>query len=786
MKKKHVVSFSQSFFPPHPLTGLKLCPGDPQSDWARERYTFEGHVAVALNKSNYERCMTQIYKELNIVQRQFRVQFHVPIKHQKYHRFAFKRIFYQLHGKSTLLAVRSIDTMDNHLESPHQDTYDKPWKQRKRGETKLLQKPSSPLSVKQEDQGSGAAAGAPSRGTPTMKRQSSEGTLLPSQTQPDSEPATQQSNASPDAIKRALKPLIPNDSIIQEIPLSSTPILSELAARVASHLGAVFKKQVSHLVLDFVKNSADEYVLIDILGFQFSGYGPDIERSNGTTGRVLALSPELQYKIEHFYRCRLNGTKFHSSHHHEREERQRDRSGGGLGEDLSDDEETDSDEDSTLSHADYLSHVTATQGQGDQMKASQAITPQTLTCRMCTRKIAPGSIRYLLTSVMLHSTVVHLRSRLAPEDLPEFCRDRSLTMKSMQRLDDLSTSASLAAKKKLDVTESDLVTCEHCYALYRSESKLMEVEHKLAKFTRIAATDSLKFDHRKKISKPLLSQQQRQEQQIEITTAPLHPPPQKRQSVSGANILTRPLSAPALSSISASASAAPQTSAFASPVPSLAGRAPLPKGTAAAVGATATPSRGYLSKTSSLSSFGSETSFQQQLPPPTAHSSSQPLLLHTASRSSKESHLRDTFRAKNSPNRTHSKDFYHTVSPLQRAHSLQQGQGQGQGQRQRQRQESKEGRRKEKKSLSESQRKRGGGGVEQSNRSDNNGNGNSSSGGKEYPPVSSIPIGRQVTRADVMSQPMTLCRMMVAIHKVSNLPPLSLSLSPSPYLLSLP
>jgi hypothetical protein len=675
-----------------PLLGMRLC---PQGDSHKDRYSFEGNVAVALNKSNYEKCMSQIFKDLNVVHRQFRVQYQVPLKHQKYHRFAFKRVHFQLHGKCSLLSVRSADVAENFSARTAKDNYDKPWKQSARAEVKPPAP--SPSKAGEEEGGNGeqmltTTSNSISHIAPLLA-QSTQGSLLPPRTNSQKElpAALAPAPPPPDAIKRTLRPLLPPGSITQEIPLSATPILLELTARIASHLGTLFKRQVSHLVCDFAKNCSDEYVLIEIIGFQFSGYGPDV----GSSGRVLSLSPELQYKVEHFYRCRLNGMKFRGHH-----------VGRGRGavstptlaktavEESS--EESDSDDDSSASSV-PLSHDATTAL--DPKRFSDAITPQTLTCRMCTRKIAPGSIRYLLTSVMLHSTIVHLRSRLPLEELPDFCRDRSVTMKSMQRLDDMASSL---CPKKLDATVSDLVTCECCYALYKGESRLMEVEHKMAKFTRTAGTNSVKFDLRGKVAKPLVPSPAPPPVVMEMV--PPQPVLIKRLSVSGGNIMTRPLSAPPISSSSPAPSRAKPTPAF--------------------------------SRTSTLTSVQSDLSFLGTVAP----TSSPPPLLVEKIRT-QESHLRDTFRAKNSPTRTVSKEFYQSASPLRRMQSGVE------------------------KSGDKSPKK----GTQRMKRSGVSA-GDNPPPAEGYPPLTPIPIGRPVTRSDIMSQPLTLGRMMVALHKVTDLP----------------
>jgi hypothetical protein len=628
-------------------------------------------VAVALNRSNYEKCINQIYKDLNVVHRQFRVQYQVPLKHQKYHRFAFKRIYFQLHGKCSLLSIRSADAADSSSEGPGRDTYDKPWKQPARGDSK----PTQPLAA-EEDNVVTTSTNSARNHTPPLLPQSTQGSLVPPRAQSPKEPPIA---PAPDAIKRTLRPLLPPNSITQEIPLSAAPILLQLTARVASHLGAIFKRQVSHLVLDFAKNSSDEYVLIEILGFQFSGYGPDV----GTSGRVLSLPPELQYKVEHFYRCRLNGMKFRGHH--------AGRTGVAAATEEGSADDTDSDDESSASSTPQ-SHATSAL---DPKKLAEAITPQTLTCRMCTRKMAPGSIRYLLTSVMMHSTIVHLRSRLPLDELPDFCRDRSMTMKSMQRVDDMSSSL---CPKKLDAVESDLVTCECCYALYKGESRLMEVEHKMAKFTRTAGTNSMKFDLRGKTSKPLIQPPSAAAVAPVIEMAPAQPVLLKRMSVSGGNIMTRPLSAP------------PLTSPTQSPAPSR---------------AKITPA---FSRTSTLTSVQSDLlSLPGTTTPPVEKVRTQ------------ASHLRDTFRAKNSPNRTVSKEFYQTTSPLRRMQS----------------------------GVENSDKK---GGTQRQRRKIGGPRDRDEPPVESYPPISPIPIGRPVTRSDIMSQPLTLGRMMVALHKVTDLP----------------
>jgi hypothetical protein len=616
---------------------LVLKPTPQVDENSKETYTYEGNYSFSITKSSYARTMTKIYKELNIVQRQFRIQYHVPLKHQKYHRFAFKRIYYQLHGKTTILSVRSQDPSLN-LEGTTKE-YKKPWKQ-----SSLELKSKSRTLLTQEEIIPENTAATITANTEAAPQHHSDGVTSTHVAHDGRE------NVSPEIVKRGLRPFFPANSVVTEIPLTAAPILLDLTTRIASHLGTLLKKQISQLILDFAKNSQDEYVLIEVHGFQFANYGPDIQQRNGSFGRALSLSHGLKHKIEHYYHCRLNGMRFQS--HSNRED------------DPDYDSDDSSDGDASL-HDDpqYEDHAGR-----PKISTEDLITPQTLTCRMCTRKIVPGSIRYLLTSVMLHSTVVHLRSRLPVEDLPEFCRDRSFTMKTMQRLDDIS---SFLCPNKLDATEADLVTCEQCYALYKGESKLMEVEHRMAKFTRTTGSNFAPLENRLRATRPTAEPLSPAEIQKKPTPVA---PERKRASVFGTNLMDRPDSAPAL-------------------VPSW--------------------------NRSNLDSNKNKVSDTPK---------------KVGLESAKETLLRDTFRAKNAPTRTTSKDFYETSSPLKRSTSI----------------------------VSESKKNDKLVSIHGQEKLKHK----SQHSGHEYPPVSSLPMGRRVARSDIMSQKFTLCRMMVAIHKV--------------------
>lgn len=107
----------------------------------------------------------------------------------------------------------------------------------------------------------------------------------------------------------------------------------------------------------------------------------------------------------------------------------------------------------------------------------------------------------------------------------------------------------------------------------------------------------------------------------------------------------------------------------------------------------------------------------------------------TTTPTGKETLIRDTFRAKNSPTRTLSKDFYQTASPLKRTLSAQS-------------------------ELTADN-------IEKMSVNQINEDLLTNQPPDEYPPISTIPFGRRVTRSDLVTQPLTLGRMMVAIHKVS-------------------
>jgi hypothetical protein len=112
-------------------------------------------------------------------------------------------------------------------------------------------------------------------------------------------------------------------------------------------------------------------------------------------------------------------------------------------------------------------------GGRDYTGQSQGASP----CSMCESRLPPSKLCYAMTSSMIQSTIIHMRSRLPGHYWPDFCRDQCYAVRSMTRVegDPFNVKA---------LTVASLRICELCYEICNKEMALIEIEQKLAAFAR--------------------------------------------------------------------------------------------------------------------------------------------------------------------------------------------------------------------------------------------------------------------------------------------------------------
>lgn len=216
-----------------------------------------------------------------------------------------------------------------------------------------------------------------------------------------------------------------NSAIREVLHSAAGPVLSA-TEHIVKHLSQVFRHTLESIVLDFVKSSKGEHVLFEFGDFAFIN-------SKSETPRPVELSSRLRVALESYYECRVEGA-------------------------------VDDDDDDTPMVKQEDEVIIEPVRKGIQR------------CKMCNIWLELRDHVYCLTSVMLYSTIIHLRSRLPPSEWPPCCANHSNTLRTMQRLEGGTSTT--------NITEPNLPVCELCYQLYLQEVKLMEVERKLAVFTR--------------------------------------------------------------------------------------------------------------------------------------------------------------------------------------------------------------------------------------------------------------------------------------------------------------
>ena len=232
--------------------------------------------------------------------------------------------------------------------------------------------------------------------------------------------------------------------------------LNELLKLIVDHINSVTKRQLSTLVVDFVRNSENQYVLSEIIAFQFER-NEVVSKSKYNVFRRPML---VKFQLESYFKCDLENV----STDLELKE-------GSLADDDDDDNEAGT-------SVDMRAYIAAALKKKDMSSTEfkDIQTPNTVLCRMCNSRINSTSSRYHCTSTMIYSTVMHLRSRLPAHDWPYFCNDNSFTLLSMQR----NINSLLGEGPSLGTTTvSNLFLCESCYRLYQEETNLIQLEHQI-------------------------------------------------------------------------------------------------------------------------------------------------------------------------------------------------------------------------------------------------------------------------------------------------------------------
>lgn len=236
--------------------------------------------------------------------------------------------------------------------------------------------------------------------------------------------------------KRLLEFLSDANCIVDEVMPAAAEAIYEIAAGISKHISSIFHRTMEELTVDVAKDENDVYRLADIVAFRFEDW---------KTAPV-KLVTRVRRRIELEFNCILDPHQLHldpaevhaenivSAAKHERSNK--------------------------FSNVDW---------------AAQAVgaTP----CSMCESKLPPHELCYAITSTLIQSTIVHMRSRLPQKYWPNFCRDTCYAMRSMARVEGDPFNIK-------GLTVADIRICGLCYEICNKEMTLIEIEQKLSKFTR--------------------------------------------------------------------------------------------------------------------------------------------------------------------------------------------------------------------------------------------------------------------------------------------------------------
>lgn len=238
--------------------------------------------------------------------------------------------------------------------------------------------------------------------------------------------------------------------------------LHELLTLIVEHINFLTERQLSTLVIDFVKNADNNYVLNEVIAFQFD----QSECVTQSKYNVVRRPMLVKFQIESFFKCDLDSVSTDIEADADADAK-----------DESNDEENDMDNRNmyTIISAALKAKALAV-NEGDDIQ-----TPNTVLCRMCNSRINSTCSRYHVTSTMIYSTVMHIRARIPSHDWPKFCGDNSYTLLSMQRN---IKSVIGEGSSRGTTTEANLFLCASCYRLYQEETNLIQLEHQIGVLTK--------------------------------------------------------------------------------------------------------------------------------------------------------------------------------------------------------------------------------------------------------------------------------------------------------------
>ena len=227
-----------------------------------------------------------------------------------------------------------------------------------------------------------------------------------------------------------------NCTVHEVVPLAAEPIV-EHATALAKHFSSVFHRKLEDLTIDVAKDMSGRYFLVDIVAYRFEG----------SAQFPVKLTSRVRNQIEMDCQCILDPYRSHLEY------TQMNECDVSLPENIAQKE-------SASSKVDW---------------SSKAIGASP--CSMCESKLPPGQLCYSITSTMIQSTIVHMRSRLPLNYWPNFCRDSCYAVRSLIRIEDDPFNVK-------GLTVADIRICSLCHEICNKEMALIEVEQKLAKFTR--------------------------------------------------------------------------------------------------------------------------------------------------------------------------------------------------------------------------------------------------------------------------------------------------------------
>lgn len=259
--------------------------------------------------------------------------------------------------------------------------------------------------------------------------------------------------------QRILKPFqLPHNSTteIHHVAAENALVLVE---RIAKHIGMILKRKVKSLIVDFIRNSDNQLVLTDILGFDFFSRSDDEKDT-----LPLILPPSVSRYLEYIYDIKIDFNPIDSCIF---------RRSSAIGQRRN-------------SLIRQLSSIPTLMTSSLPIKKIKNVKKlfvdnRVSSCKLCERKVPITESKLYLTTKQIKMTMYHIRARLPKNEWPIFCQDENILFRILLRRE-LEQEKLSSDKQASSLQQNESQVCSLCFAIFNQEMELIKAEKQLAAF----------------------------------------------------------------------------------------------------------------------------------------------------------------------------------------------------------------------------------------------------------------------------------------------------------------